>query len=80
MDRLQNSCDGTCDWKIWALLRAFKQLCGDYQKFTSTCTVEGKLKKLLDAKVLLRAAFFTDVLTEAKRFSLVTQEKNINVI
>ena len=43
-------------------------------------TVEGKLKKLVDAKVLLRAAFFTDVLTEAKRFSLITQEKNINVI
>ena len=43
-------------------------------------TVKGKLKKLLDAKVILRAVFFTDVLTETKRFSLITQEKNINVI
>ena len=43
-------------------------------------TVEGKLKKLVDTKVLLRAAFFTDVLADVKRFSLITQEKNINVI
>ena len=36
-------------------------------------------KKLADAKVLLRSAFFTDVLSEAKKFSLLTQEKNVNV-
>lgn len=43
-------------------------------------TVQGKLSKLVDAKVLLRSAFFTDVLAEAKRFSLVSQKKDINVI
>ena len=43
-------------------------------------TVQGKLNMLVDAKVLLRSAFFTDVLAEAKRFSLVTQENNVNII
>ena len=47
---------------------------------TAPATVEGKLKKLVNAKVLLLAVFFTDVLAEAKRFSLITQEKNNNVI
>ena len=32
-------------------------------------TVQGKLNKLVDAKVLLRSAFFTDVLADAKRWS-----------
>ena len=43
-------------------------------------TLQGKLKKLVDSKVLLRFAFFVDVLAEAKKFSLLTQEKNVNVI
>ena len=43
-------------------------------------TVQGKLNKLVDAKVVLRSAFFTDVLAEAKRFSLISQKKDINVI
>ena len=34
----------------------------------------------MDAKVPLRSAFFTDVLTEAKKFSLLTQKKNVNII
>ena len=37
-------------------------------------TLLGKLIKLVDAKVLLPSAFFTEVLAEAKRFSLLTQE------
>ena len=37
-------------------------------------TMLGKLKKLMDAKILLRSAFFTEVLAEAKKFSLLTQE------
>ena len=43
-------------------------------------TLQGKLTKLVNAPVLMRSAFFTDVLAEAKRFSMITQEKNINVI
>ena len=42
--------------------------------------VQGKLNKLVDAKVLLRSAFLSDVLTEAKRFSLIFQKKDIKVI
>ena len=43
-------------------------------------TLQEKLKKLVDAKVLLRSAFFADILTEAKKISLLTQEKNVNVV
>ena len=60
--------------------RAFKQLCGDYQKFKCVCNSCRQVKEALEAKVLLRAAFFTDILAEAKRLSLITQEKNFKVI
>ena len=43
-------------------------------------TLLGKLKKLVGAKVILRSAFFTDILAEAKKFNLLTQEKNVHVI
>ena len=36
--------------------------------------------KLINAKFLLRCALFTDVLIEAKHFSLITQEQNIDII
>ena len=42
-------------------------------------TLQGKLKKLVDAKVLC-SAFFKEVLAEAKKFGLLTQVKNVNVI
>ena len=40
--------------------------------------VQGKPNELVDATVLLRSAFLSDVLTEAKRFSLISQ-KNISM-
>ena len=43
-------------------------------------TLEGKLKKLIDTKVLLRSALFKDVLADAKIFSLLTQKQNINIL
>ena len=43
-------------------------------------TLEGKFDKLVDAKVLLRCALFTDILAEAKKFSLITQKSDINII
>ena len=43
-------------------------------------TLEGKFNKLVDAKVLLLYALFTDILSEAKKFSLVTQKSDINII
>ena len=42
--------------------------------------LQGKFNKLIDSKVLLRSAFFLDILTEAKKFSLVTQKNDINII
>ena len=42
-------------------------------------TFEGKLKKLIDAKVLPRSALLIDVLAEAKIFSLLTQKQNIGI-
>ena len=43
-------------------------------------TLEGKFKKLIDAKVLLHSALFKDILADAKVFSLLTQKHNINII
>ena len=35
--------------------------------------------KLMDGKVLLRCTFFTDILAEAKCFSMITQEESIKM-
>ena len=43
-------------------------------------TVQGKLTKMLDAQFILRCAFLKDLLTPAKIFSLVTQNKDPNII
>ena len=43
-------------------------------------TLEGKFNKLVDAKVLLLYALFTDILSEEKKFSLVTQKSDIDII
>ena len=42
--------------------------------------LQGKFNKLVDSKVLLRSALFLDILTEAKKFSLVTQKTDINIV
>ena len=36
--------------------------------------------KLINAKFLLRCVLFIDILAEAKHFSLITQEQNIDII
>ena len=43
-------------------------------------TLHGKFTKLINAKFLLRCSLFTDVLADAKHFSLITQEQNIDII
>ena len=43
-------------------------------------TLERKFNKLVDVKVLLRCALFTDILAEVKKFSLITQKSDINII
>ena len=53
----------------------------DTAKKSRDCTtLQGKFTKLIHAKFLLRCALFTDVLSEAKHFSLITQEQNIDII
>ena len=43
-------------------------------------TSEGKFIKLLHAKVHLSCALFTDILAEVKKFSLISQKSDINII
>ena len=43
-------------------------------------TLQGKFTKLINATFLLGCALFTDVLAEAKHFSLITQGQNIDII
>ena len=42
--------------------------------------MRGKFEKLIDAKVLLRSGFFSDILSAAKTFSLTTQKSDIDII
>ena len=50
------------------------------KKSQDRATLQGKFTILINAKFLLRCALFTDVLAEAKHFSLITQEQNIYII
>ena len=50
------------------------------KKSQDRTTLQGEFTKLINAKFLLRCALFTDVLAEAKHFSLITQEQNIDII
>ena len=43
-------------------------------------TVEGKFKKMFDAKVLPRCALFKDVLADAKIFRLLMQNQNKDIL
>ena len=53
----------------------------DTAKKSQDCiTLQGKFTKLINAEFLLRCALFPDVLAEAKHFSLITQEQNIDII
>ena len=49
------------------------------KKSQDRATLQEKFTKLINAKFLLRCALFTNVLAEAKHFSLITQEQNIDV-
>ena len=43
-------------------------------------TLEGKFNKHVDAKVFRHCTLFTNILTETKKFSLITQKSDINII
>ena len=73
--------------ELGRLLEKFGLYMGHLKDSTSSAknsatpaTLQRKLKKLVDIKVLLRPEFFTNVLNEAKKFSSLTQEKHVNVI
>ena len=51
----------------------------DTKKSKVIATLQGKFKKLVDAKILLRSCFFIYVLTSAKIFSLQTLNSNISI-
>ena len=66
---------------IGRLLEKFGLYVGHLKDSTSSAknsaaraTLLETFKKLVDAKVLPRSAFFTEVLAEAKKLSLLTQE------
>ena len=50
------------------------------KKSQDHATLQGKFRKLINAKFLFRCALFTDLLAEAKHFILITQEQNIDII
>ena len=69
------------DYKICAMDHVIEKF-GLYVEHLDSCvvttknsiaraTVEDKLKKLVDAKVVLRAAFFKDILADTKRFKML---------
>ena len=53
---------------------------GTAKKSQDCATLQGKFTKLINAKFLLQCVFFTDVLAEAKHFSLITQKQNIDMM
>ena len=46
----------------------------------SQATLQGKFTKLVNAKFLLQCVLFTDILAEAKHFSLIPREQNIDIV
>ena len=71
---------------MWRLTEKFGLYTMHLQVITATrsskerSTLEGKFKKLIDAKVLLRSALFKDALADAKIFSLLMQKQNIDIL
>lgn len=68
------------------LIEKFELYCVHLNNISTTAnskekvTLEGKSKTLVDAKVLLLCALFTDILADAKKFSLITQKSDINIM
>ena len=58
--------------KLGLYVGHFKDSTSSAKNSAALATMQGKLKKLVDARILLLSAFFNDILTEAKKFSLLT--------
>ena len=66
--------------KFGLYIQHLKQTIPTIKPSNDQAIVQGKLNKSVHVKVLLQSAFLTDVLTEANRFNLISQKKDINVI
>ena len=66
--------------KFGLYLQHFETIISDTTKKTDKATLEGKSKKLTDASILLRSALFIDLLEPAKKFSILSQREDFNII
>ena len=68
------------DHKLWAMDIHLNDIISTTTNTKEKATLEGKFNKLVDPKVLLHCALFTDIIAEGKKFSLITQKSDINII
>ena len=57
----------------------FQNVTADTTKQTDCALLQGKFEKLFGAKVFLWVTFSLDTLAEAKKFSLLTQKRDISI-
>ena len=66
--------------KFGLYLQHFETIISDTTKKTDKATLEGKRKQLTDASILLRSALFIDLLRPAKKFNILSQREDFNII
>ena len=66
--------------KFGLYLQHFETIISDTTKKTDEAILEGKRKQLTDASILLRSALFIDLLVPAKKFSILSQREDFNII
>ena len=60
-------------------MQHIQNIIADTTKQLDRAKLQGKFNKLIESKVILRAAFLLDILAEAKIFSLCTQKADTNI-
>ena len=66
--------------KFGLYLQRFETIISDTTKKIDKATFEEKRKQLTDASILLRSALFIDLLEPAKKFSILSQREDFNII
>ena len=66
--------------KFGLYLQHFETIISDTTKKTDKAILEGKRKQLTDASILHRSALFIDLLEPAKKFSILSQREDFNII
>ena len=61
-------------------LQHFETIISDTTKKTDNPALEGKHKQLTDTSILLHSALFIDLLEAAKKFSILSQREDFNII